>query len=162
MTITSYLFGIGLALITTVYIARPFIKRSTAPRSSPQAGRHQQLLAQKAALYAAIREIDTDVQLGKLELADHRVLRQRYVTEGVAVLRALDGLPAPDDIDAAIEAEVTTLRDGGRPVSHRPPPVAADTSERHCPGCRALARDGDLFCAGCGTRIEGEGHETAL
>ena len=88
MTISSYLFGIGLALITAVYIARPFIKRSTTPRSSLQAGRRQQLLAHKASLYAAIREIDTDVQLGKLESADHRVLRQRYVTEGVAVLRA--------------------------------------------------------------------------
>lgn len=162
MTISSYLFGIGLALITAVYIARPFIKRSATPRSSPQAGRRQQLLAQKAALYAAIREIDTDVQLGKLELADHRVLRQRYVTEGVAVLRALDGLLAPDEIDAAIEADVTSLRDGRRTVSHRPSPAGAETGERRCPACDGLANTDDLFCARCGTRIEGGIHETTL
>jgi hypothetical protein len=162
MTIGSYLFGIGLALITGVYIARPFIKRSTTPRSTPQAGRRRQLLVQKAALYAAIREIDTDVQLGKLELADHRVLRQRYVTEGVAVLRALDGLPAPDEIDAAIEADVTSLRDGRRPASPGPSPAGAETAERRCPACDGLANADDLFCARCGARLEGGGHETTL
>jgi len=162
MTISSYLFGIGLALIAAVYIARPFIKRSTTPRSSLQAGRRQQLLAHKASLYAAIREIDTDVQLGKLESADHRVLRQRYVTEGVAVLRALDGLPAPDETDAAIEADVTSLRDGRRPASHRPSPSGVETGERRCPTCDGPANTDDLFCATCGTRLEGGIHETTL
>ncbi len=155
MTISSYLFGIGLALIAAVYIAWPFIKRSTTPRSSLQAGRRQQLLAHKASLYAAIREIDTDVQLGKLESADHRVLRQRYVTEGVAVLRALDGLPAPDEIDAAIEADVTSLRDGRRPASHRPSPSVVETGERRCPTCDGPANTDDLFCATCGARLVG-------
>lgn len=162
MTISSYLFGIGLALTTAVYIARPFIQRSTILPSSPQAGRRRQLLAHKAALYAAIREIDTDVQLGKLELDDHRVLRHRYVTEGVAVLRALDGLPAPDEIDAAIEADVTSLRDGRRPVAHRPPSSGAETGERRCPACDGPANTDDLYCATCGNRLEGGIHETTL
>ncbi len=146
MTISSILFGIGLALLAGVYVARPFRERTSRPAAAQSGGRRQELLAQRAAIYAAIREIDADVQVGKLEPADHRVLRQRYLAEGVAVLKALDALPAGDEIDAAIEADVAGLAGGKAPASR---PGA------FCRACGAPAEPGDKFCGKCGASLGG-------
>ena len=146
MTISSILFGIGLALLAGVYVARPLKERSLRPAAAQSPGERQGLLAQKAAIYAAIREIDADVQVGKLEPADHQVLRGRYVAEGVAVLKALDALPAGDEIDAAIEADVARLA-GDEPLE----PSPGD----YCGACGAATEPDDKFCARCGARLGG-------
>jgi hypothetical protein len=146
MTISSILFGIGLALLAGVYVIRPFGERSSRPAAAQRGGKRQELLARKVAIYAAIREVDSDVQVGKLEPADHRVLRGRYVAEGVAVLKALDEQPAGDEIDAAIEADVARLA-GDEPLES--PPGA------FCRACGAPAEPGDRFCAKCGARLRG-------
>jgi len=146
MNISAILFGAGLALLAGVFIARPFLERSAQLAAGRQSSPRQELLAQKAANFAAIREIDADVQVGKLEPADHRTLRQRYVAEGVAVLKALDSLPAGDAVEAAIEADVARLLAGERPVP---------AGGAFCPSCGAPADPRDKFCARCGARIEG-------
>jgi hypothetical protein len=146
MTISSILFGIGLALLAGVYVARPFRERSSRPAAAQSPGERQRLRAQKAAIYAAIREIDADVQVGKLEPDDHRVLRRRYLAEGVAVLKALDAQPAGDQIDAAIEADVARLA-GGEPLE--------SPSGAFCPACGAPADAGDRFCGKCGASLRG-------
>jgi hypothetical protein len=146
MTISSILFGIGLALLAGVYVARPFRERSARPAAAQHGGKRQELLAQKAAIYAAIREIDADAQVGKLEPADHRTLRQRYVAEGVAVLKALDELPGGDEIDTAIEADVARFA-GDEPLASSP--------GAFCRACGTPAEPGDRFCAKCGARLRG-------
>lgn len=145
MTTSSIIFGLGLALLTAFLIARPFFQGSVQASSSPGGGERRRLLEHKAAIYAAIREIDTDVLVGKLEVADHRILRQRYVVEGVAVLKALDGLASGDEIDAAIEADVAHRSSGEHPPSDR----------LFCADCGAQTDPDDKFCAKCGARLRG-------
>ncbi len=146
MTISSILFGVGLALLAGVFVARPFKQGYLRPVTLERGGERQQLLAQKAAVYAAIREIDNDVQLGKLERDDHRMLRQRYVAEGVAVLKALDALPIEDEIDQAIEADVVR-------VAERRPHETSDGA--YCRACGAEANSGDRYCGRCGGSLKG-------
>lgn len=145
MTTSSIIFGLGLALLTAFLIARPFFQGSVQASSSRGGGERRRLLEHKATIYAAIREIDTDVQVGKLEVADHRILRQRYLAEGVAVLKALDELSSGDEIDAAIEADVDRLSSGDILASDR----------LFCADCGVQADPDDRFCAKCGARLRG-------
>lgn len=145
MTISSILFGVGLALLSAFFIARPFYRHLALPAAGRGVGERQSLLGQKAAIFAAIREIDTDVQMGKLELADHRTLRQQYLAEGVIVSRALDALPAGDEIDATIEADVARWSQGEH--------LASDGA--FCPSCGGSTDPDDKFCAKCGAQLRG-------
>jgi hypothetical protein len=143
MTTSAIIFGLGLVLLSAFYIVRPFFDNALRPDRNRSGGRRYQLLEQKAAIYAAIREIDADVQVGKLEPADHRALRRRYVLEGVSVLKALDELPPADEIDAAIEQDLARFSSGEGP----------ELGQLFCTECGAQADPGDLFCAKCGARL---------
>lgn len=145
MTISSLLFGAGLALLTVWFISRPFRAGRGGLRSGEALSQRGRLLARKADLYDAIREIDSDVQVGKLEPADHRALRQRYVTEAVEVLKSLDALPAESAVDAAVEADLARLRSGEQ-LSGR--------GVRACPQCGVPSGPDDRFCARCGAELE--------
>jgi hypothetical protein len=145
MTISSILFGVGLVLLAAFYISRPLRQDLSRSADGQQMSQRQNLLEQKAEIYAAIKEIDSDVQVGKLEPADHQTLRQRYLREGVALLKELDALPADDPVESAIEADLQRLRQGESPAV-----LVAD----YCPACGAPAGPGDKFCAKCGAQLE--------
>jgi hypothetical protein len=145
MTTSSIVFGLGLALLTAFLVALPFYRNSVQVDSTRSGGQRLHLLERKAVIYAAIREIDSDVQVGKLEPADHRVLRQRYVAEGVVVLKALDALSSGDEIDTAIERDVAHLSAGEQ----------FDSGELFCVECGVQADAGDRYCARCGAQLEG-------
>ncbi|MBN1314404.1 MAG: zinc ribbon domain-containing protein [Anaerolineales bacterium] len=143
MTTSAILFSIGLVLLAVYFIARPF-REAPGPSGRKIAGSERlELLIHKAAIYAAIQEIDADVAVGKLEVADHRVLRQRYVSEGVSILKTLDELPAGDSIDAAIERDISRYRTG------------ESLSGEFCPTCGTPVESKDRFCAACGERLGG-------
>jgi hypothetical protein len=148
MTISSVLFSVGLALLLIYYVTEPLRRRNIQGLGSGDASAREQLLAHKFAILAAIREIDADAQVGKLEKADHQVLRRRYVSEGVAVLKELDALPAEDEVDQAIESDLTRLRSGDAPA-------AAPAAAGYCHQCGARLDQADKFCAKCGTRVKG-------
>ncbi len=143
MTTSSIVFGLGLALLTAFFIARPFYSSSVQLERDRSGGQRRRLLEQKAAIYAAIREIDSDVQVGKLEAADHQILRRRYLAEGVQVLKALDDLPPGDEIDAAIENDLARFSAGEQ----------LETGQLFCAECGVQADAGDKFCAKCGARL---------
>ena len=137
-----------MVLVLALYVSRPLRERVVGRRGGHRASTRQQLMSHKAAIYAAIREIDTDVQVGKLEPADHQALRNRYVSEAVAVLRALDEESDRDPIDSTIEGDISRLKEGG-PVSA--PVVTAD--DRFCGSCGTAADPSDRFCARCGADL---------
>ena len=143
MTISSILLGAGLALLVLLFVSLPF--RERLPLSS-KVGRGQrlELMTQKAAVLAAIHEIDADAQVGKLEPADHRVLRQRYLEEGIKILKELDALPPGDEVDARIEADVVRFREQSGLVG---------AGVNVCSVCRGQVDPDDRFCAHCGARI---------
>lgn len=144
MTTSAILFGTGLALVVAYFVMRPFFDGSVFPDSTGYSSERLHLLEHKAAILTAIREIDADAETGKLEPADHRFLRQRYLAEGAAVMKALDVLPAGDSIDGAIEEEIARLRK--RPL---------EIPGQLCPSCGSLIGHEDRFCARCGASLEG-------
>jgi hypothetical protein len=149
MTTSSLLFGVAVVVVLGFYLTEPWRRRRGGGLGRQSASRRQQLMAQKAAIYAAIREIDTDVQTGKLEPADHRALRRRYVSEAVGVLSALDEQEPEDLIGSAIEADLMRLKEGRLPAAPDSAPGG-----RFCAACGAAIDAGDRFCAGCGAKVE--------
>jgi len=145
MTTSAILLGAATALLVIFYITRPFRERWVQSAEAGKQSQRQQLLEQKAAIYAAIKEIDADVAVGKLEAADHQTLRRRYLAEGVTVLKSLEALPADDPVDAAMENDIARWSEGERPTG------AAQT----CPACGVAVDPSDKFCAKCGQALRG-------
>lgn len=111
----------------------------------------ENLVVQRDATYAAIKDLEFDHALGKLSDADYQSLRAKYETKAVAILRELDGLgmaqrpsaPSAVERDELIEREVQRLRRG----------VPQGTLT--CPRCGAAHTASDAFCAKCGTALKG-------
>jgi hypothetical protein len=138
-----------MIIVLALFIARPLRLPAGSGDSGRSSTKRQKLLAQKAAYYAAIREIDADVQLGKLELSDYRGLRNRYAAEAVAVLKALDDEASPDPVSVAIETHVEQLKEGRQPSS-----TVTTSEEWYCGTCGAPADLDDRFCAHCGASLK--------
>lgn len=148
MTTSSLLFGAAMTIILALYVSRPLRERVVGRHGGHRASTRQQLISHKAAIYAAIREIDTDVQVGKLEPADHQALRARYVSEAVAVLKALDEESGRDTIDSAIEDDISRLKEGRGAMT-----AVATSGDRFCSACGTATDPGDRFCARCGADL---------
>lgn len=182
----SLLLGLALLVIVAAFVLRPFMERRTQRGPAPLAaqGDHtgrpssamsarEELLRQRDAIYAAIRELDFDFHLGKVSEDDYRPQRERLALQGVAVLKQLDAfssngaMPAEDEIeaeivrrrkrdkarkarplsDAEIEAQIRALRRKDVAL----PPMS------FCPRCGATASPEDRFCRNCGTALGSQG-----
>jgi hypothetical protein len=91
---TMRVFFVGLLVIAAVAlaIASPLLW----PHVSPAVGgpttdpERYRLEKEKELAYAAIKEADFDLQMGKLSPEDHATLRAKYETKALAALEALD------------------------------------------------------------------------
>ena len=91
----AILIALGIALATVGFVAAPFFfgarQGARLATADEQASLdHQELLAEKETIYAAIQELDFDLQAGKLSVEDHRSLRERHEERAAVVLKAID------------------------------------------------------------------------
>lgn len=135
----------------------------------------EDLLVQKEATYAAIKELEFDHAMGNLSNRDYEELAGRYEDKAVALLKIIDeaseregpfgaiasappvvvgvqiGRPRGGRLEDAIEREVAAMR---QPKKHRgdlPAPAAGSG----CPGCGAPLRNpAAAFCPKCGTSLQ--------
>ena len=141
MSIGAILVGIALLVLSGAFVARPLFKQA---RLAPAL--QNPLAAQRDAVYALIRELDSDHAEGKFNAEDYAAQRERYVGQGVEILQQLDELDRPAMLDDEIEARVLALRQGRAPAS-------ADGQARFCTNCGQQATPQHDFCAGCGTEL---------
>jgi hypothetical protein len=79
-----------------VGIAAPLLwPRAAAPVTAEVDPERYRLEKEKELAYAAIKEADFDLQMGKLSAEDHAALRARYEARALAALEALDRRTAP-------------------------------------------------------------------
>ncbi len=90
---------------------------STREEQSQSSNALETLIAQRDSMYAAIRDLDFDFQLGKLSPGDYQTLRERYKARAASVLQQIDAIDGKGDVsaDARIEEQVTRLRAAGIP-----------------------------------------------
>jgi len=84
------IIGVILAVITAVFIGYPLFQKQKGKASFALNHRSQELEARKKEIYAAIRDIDFDYQMGKLTKEDHAALREQYKTEAIGMMKQID------------------------------------------------------------------------
>jgi hypothetical protein len=93
MTFLLYLAGLLLIGAIAVFVAFPLFKM--APEGEPLAEPESQAARwekQKTDAYAALKEAEFDLQMGKLTPEDYQLLRDKYEARALEALASLDRL----------------------------------------------------------------------
>jgi hypothetical protein len=151
MSIGVILVGAALILGAVAYIARPLFERPSQQtnRGINTVHSYNELTTRQEAIVALIRELDADQATGKVNLEDYQALRDRYVAEGVVILKQLDALSGQNGrlaLDEQIEAQVLALRQTGTQDQ--------EPTTSFCTECGHPADAADQFCAHCGTALQ--------
>ena len=140
----------AILLIAFAFAGYPLVaspKRSII--QSDRGRRGMLLLRQREQLYVAIRELEFDRSLGKVQEEDYTGQRRALDAEAVSVLAQLDQLERPATGKTAIvlqiEREVAALKGGE---------VSEAGKALTCSWCGAPNLEGHRFCPECGHRFE--------
>jgi hypothetical protein len=110
--------------------------------------REKALQQRKEEVYAAIKEMDFDLEMGKISEDDYQELKSQYKAKALEILKELDTVDGGEDIDAAIERDVQRLRKkkrtGGKETGRQ---------INFCPHCGEKVASKNNFCQGCGMRL---------
>lgn len=126
------------------FIGRPLFAQKGTVAAAKRRSRHAVLAEQRDAVYAAIRELDFDHRMGKVDDEDYRRMRGDFTQQAVGVLKELDRNNGKTRAGDEVEQAVAALRRKGKGGS---PSTAA------CPSCGTRAKPGDRFCAQCGEKV---------
>jgi hypothetical protein len=128
-TVALAFLGAGAAIL---FLSAPLRRPGVAIEgAAPEASAARR---ERESLIVAIRDLDHDYETGKVAEDDWRTLREELRARAMAYLR--------EERDAAAR--------GGDAVASSSAP-AADVPV--CPGCSAVARPADRFCAQCGAAL---------
>jgi hypothetical protein len=91
MSVLVYLSGLIVIVGVAIAIAAPLLwPRSSRPSARPTDPERYRLEKEKELAYAAIKEAEFDLQMGKLSPEDHATLREKYEGRALAALEALE------------------------------------------------------------------------
>ena len=120
MTIAAFIL---IAAGVLLFVFTPlFDTRDTITQISRREARRRDLIEQRDMVYEAIRELDFDHRMGKVEEDDYRQTRARYTAQAVELIKSLDKAseradrpaPEPQGISDQIESEIAAIRHGKR------------------------------------------------
>lgn len=129
---------IAILALTLLFIAYPLFNRRAADIAGGDVSESEltDLLYKKESVYIALKDLDFDHKMGKIDDADYQEMKTRFETDAVALLGRIDDLAAGVSTKAA--------RKGAAPV-------AADV--RFCVKCGANIGADFNFCGKCGAAI---------
>ena len=122
MTIAAFILiaaGVLLFVFTPLFDPRD---TNTITQISRREARRRDLIEQRDMVYEAIRELDFDYRMGKVEEDDYRQTRARYTAQAIELIKSLDKAssqadhpaPEPQGISDQIESEIAAIRRGKR------------------------------------------------
>jgi hypothetical protein len=115
------------------------------------------LFEQKRRVLRALKDVEGERALGRIDDADYEVLVSRYRDEAKAVMRELDRQAAPMREEAERKARQYLarhgLRDAESPGEGPGEKSAASTERLACGRCGASNEGDSSFCKGCGAAM---------
>ena len=125
--------GFVFIVAAAAFVAAPFLRREASAEPMGPAPRGQ-LERQKLDAYSAIKEAEFDHRMGKLSDVDFAALREKYGTQALAAIAALD---------SAHTAHQRKLGEVRRP-----------TRIAFCPTCGRGVPPRANFCPACGRSLK--------
>ncbi len=125
-----------LAGTVSLFVALPLIQsRSKMAKFGALESNHRaaDLVARKESIYAAIKEIEFDHEMGKLSDEDFHALREQYKQEAVNLLKKIDEVARRQ-----AKSKGKKRKKGGA----------------FCWVCGTAITAHDKFCANCGTKLK--------
>jgi len=91
VSVLLYMVGLVIIALVAVDVAAPLLWPSPPAPAGPHADPERyRLEKEKELAYAAIKEAEFDLQMGKLSPEDHAALRATYEARALAALEALE------------------------------------------------------------------------
>ena len=102
--------AVGVGVIAFVF--RPLFQESgEVERASNRESRRRELVEKREQVLEAIREIDFDHKMGKIEGDDYQETRSRYEAQAVELINKLDhGNGRAGEIEDLVEQEIASVR----------------------------------------------------
>ena len=96
------------------FVFRPlFLERGEVDRASDRKTKRQALIENREQVLEAIREIDFDHKMGKIEGEDYRETRERYAAQALELINQIDnGNEHAGEIEDQVEQDIASARRG--------------------------------------------------
>lgn len=129
---------IAILALTLSFIAYPLLNRRAAQIAGGGVEESEltDLLYKKESVYIALKDLDFDHKMGKIDDADYQEMKTRFEAEAVALLGRID------ELETGVSAKA--VRRGAAPM-------AGD--DRFCVKCGAKIGADFNFCGKCGAVI---------
>jgi cytochrome c-type biogenesis protein CcmH/NrfG len=140
MTILTFFI---LSIAVSLFVVYPIVqtKRGVGFKDSSN-HRARDLEDRKEAIYAAIKDIEFDYQMGKLSEEDFKELRQQYKDEAVGLLQKIDQIQKTRFKSKKIHAA-------------KKQQIKSDSKEiKFCWICGTAVTKSDKFCINCGNKLK--------
>ncbi|MFQ5651874.1 MAG: zinc ribbon domain-containing protein [bacterium] len=140
---TTLIFGF-LSLLVSFFVILPFLQARWRKGSSHALRTNQRasdLVDRKHALYAAIKDIEFDFQMGKLSEEDFQELRQQYKNQAVNILKKID------------QRQRKKMRAGGRHAKKEKSRTGTQKGMNFCWSCGTRLGAEEKFCPNCGLHL---------
>ncbi len=147
----ALIIGIVVALGAVGLVLAPLVwPERVRPPAEPEVPEEDPRDHRKDMALAALKEIEFDRAMGKIDDADYERMKSTYTAEALEAIKAADAaaVPAP--------AAEPRLRATAAVLAGAPLP-ADDAAEALIAAKRKAAKGGRKFCSECGAELEGAG-----
>lgn len=130
---------IAILALTLLFIAYPLLNRRVAQIAGADVEESEltDLLYKKESVYIALKDLEFDHKMGKIDDADYLEMKSRFEAEAVALLERIDEMES--GVSAKNAQSSATPRTG---------------DERFCVKCGAKIGEGFNFCGKCGAAVQ--------
>jgi len=150
----GYVILFGLLIGACYWIINPLLQEDVRQNGFKQKPKEilEELKNKKNGAYAAIRELEFDLSMGKLTEEDFQILKRQYTQEAVGYMKEMDKLESPQaafpkPMDTVLGEEIEQEVTAGR---------AHKSTERKCIYCTSCGQKTAVesrFCAACGSNL---------
>jgi hypothetical protein len=164
----TLILALLISLAALFYVIGPLVAKQP-PLLQVEDDRLSDLLARKDRAVRAIKELEFDHQVGKIDAADYLRLNDRLRRQAITLLQQLEQItPLSAVLDEQLEAEIAQRRQAKpAPVKAvsvppiQPVPTAAGAAH-FCTQCGARLDTSFKFCANCGAPVPAGAGETTV
>lgn len=150
----GYIIIFGLMIGACYWIINPLLREEDF-----QNGRTQQpedilakLNSKKDGVYAIIKELEFDLNMGKLSEEDFHILKRQYLQQAAGYMEKIDKLETSQATDSKpAEADGATEIQPETASRH----MQGSTARKYvyCTACGERAAAGDRYCGACGANL---------